>query len=126
MGCLRCEVKECLNAICEGVGVSEVEDGDFEVDFDSQPVWVRCDERTRCVMLFRVLATGASNENALAEAINVFNSRTTVFRSFLEDGCIVLRADLSASPLSTLQVQAALEAFEGQADDLDRAISDAV
>jgi len=124
MGCLRCEVKDCLDALCEGTGVLEADDGDFEVYLGSHPVWVRCDQRTRSVMLFRVLATGVSYEDALAAAINGFNARTTVFRSFFEDGCIVLRADLSGCPLTMIHLQDVLESFEEQAGALDRAISE--
>jgi hypothetical protein len=124
MGCLRCEVKACLDALCEGVGVTEAEDGDFEVDLDALPIWVRCQEQPPAVTLFCTLGADMAFTPEVADAMNTFNRCTRIFRSFFEEGSVVLRADLSASPLSAMQLQFVLESFEQQAEALNRVISD--
>jgi len=119
-------VKSCLDALCEGAGVVEVEGGDVEVYLDAQPTRVRCHEQPRAVTLFCTMGDDLSYTTAVAAALNTYNRCTRVFRAFFEDGCVVLRADLSASPLSTYQIQSVLESFEDQVGALERAISEAL
>jgi hypothetical protein len=124
MGCLRCEVKACLDALCEGRGLTEADDGDFEVDLGELTISVRCIERCRAVTVFGVVYPDLSVHAELDLAIHRFNQCHFNYRAFLEDGALVLRGDYSAAPFDGRHLAAGLAEFELHFDELARAVPD--
>ena len=111
---VRDDVRATLEALCEGVGVTEDSDSDFAVELGDRPRWVRVhgDPVAVAVTIFGAVAEDVPPSEALGEFLNQFSRSYLCFRAFWEDGAIILRADLLAKPFVPAQFQAALEDFE--------------
>lgn len=109
---LRDEVLAVLNALCEGAGVSEDADGDFVVALDDNPLWVRVFSDSEAVCVFGSLATEVPLSPDVREFLRTLCDSYVVFRLVWDDGDIILRADLAATPFVPAQLQRILEDFE--------------
>lgn len=108
---LRDEVFAVLNALCEGAGVSEDDDGDFRVVLNEDPLWVRVFGDTEAVCVFGALATDVPLSPDVREFLRTVCDSFVVFRLVWDDGHIILRADLAATPFVPAQLQRILEDF---------------
>lgn len=97
-------IGEILNALCEGTGVTESDDEDFEVLLDDFPIWVRTYETSPAITLYREIARDVLRSPALSDKVNDENARYIVFRIFWEDGSVFLRADIPAEPVCAGQI----------------------
>ena len=109
---LRDDVLLALNALCEGTGVSEDADGDFRVVLDEDPLWVRVFTDTEAVCVFGSLAAEVPLSPDVREFLRTLCDSFVVFRLVWDDGHIILRADLAATPFVPAQLQRILEDFE--------------
>ncbi|MCX5765614.1 MAG: YbjN domain-containing protein [Gemmatimonadetes bacterium] len=112
------EVLATLNALCEGAGVREDDDGDFRVVLGECTRWVRTIESPAAVYVFGSVATDVPRSAEVDEFLNDRNKSYVVFRALWEDEEIILRADLMAQPFVPGQLQVALEDFEQVAAEL--------
>ena len=111
-------VREILNALCEGTGVTETDNEDFEVLLDEFPIWVRTYETPPAITLYREIAQDVPRSWELSEKVHVENARYIVFRIIWEDDSVFLRADIPAEPICAGQLQHVLETFEAEAEAL--------
>ena len=117
-------VGEILSALCEGTGVTENDDEDFEVLLDEFPIWVRTYETPPAITLYREIARDVTRSPALLDKVNDENARYILFRVFWEDGSVFLRADISGEPIVAGQVQHVLETFDSEAEALAKEFAD--
>jgi len=117
-------VGEILNALCEGTGVTESDDEDFEVLLDDFPIWVRTYETPPAITLYRAIAEDVPCTRALSNKVHDENLRRIVFRIIWENGDVFLRADIPAEPVCAGQLQHVLETFDAEATALAVNLSD--
>lgn len=106
---------EILSVLCEGTGITENDDEDFEVVLDEFPIWVRTYETPPAITVYREIARDVQRSAALLDKVNDENARYILFRVFWEDGSVFLRADIPAEPICSGQLQHVLETFEAEA-----------
>ena len=116
------QVGEILSVLCEGTGVTENDDEDFEVLLDEFPIWVRTYETPPAITVYREIARDVPRSPALLDKVNDENARYILFRVFWEDGSVFLRADIPAEPLFARQLQIVIETFEREAQSLAKAL----
>lgn len=124
MGCLRCEVKACLDALCEGVGVSANNQGDIEVQLSDALLWIRLEDEPAVVTLYRSVPEDVPLGIVTDDPIHAFNASHTIFRAFREIESVVLRADILGEPFAPQHLQSAIEAFDAAMLELVEALSD--
>ena len=117
-------VREILDALCEGTGVTETDDDDFEVLLDEFPIWVRTYETPPAITLYREIADDVPRCPALLEKMHDENARFIVFRIIWEDDSLFLRADVPAAPVCAGQLQHVLETFEVEAEAFAATLKD--
>ncbi len=117
-------IGEILIALCEGTGVTENSDEDFEVMLDEFPIWVRTYETPPAITLYREIARDVTRSPALLDKVNDENARYIVFRVFWEEESVFLRADIPAEPVVAGLLQHVLEMFEAEATALACKLSD--
>lgn len=108
-------VRHVLNALCEGNGVFEWEDHDFEIWLDSLPLFVRTYESPPAITIYQGVAHSLPQSLELSKLLNSLNTTRYVFRALWEDDCVLLRADIPAEPFSPSHLQLILETFEAEA-----------
>ena len=117
-------VRHVLNSLCEGIGVIEWEDHDFEIWLDSLPLFVRTYESPPAIAVYQGVAHSLTQSLELSKLLNHRNATYCVFRALWEDDCVYLRADIPAEPFSARQLQFILEGFEAEAEALAVDLSD--
>lgn len=117
-------VRHALNSLCEGNGVIECEDRDFEIWLDSLPLFVRTYESPPAVTVYQGVAPGLRQSLDLSKLLNRRNATHCVFRALWEDDCVLLRADIPAEPFSPGHLQHIIESFKIEADALAQELAD--
>jgi hypothetical protein len=115
---LRDEVREVLNTLCEGSGVTEDGDTDFQVHLHAEPIWVRVFESLGLVCVFRSVATDVPRSPSVDAFLADTCKELIVFRALWDEGDIILRADLAAAPFCPRQFQRVLDDFGNAAEEL--------
>lgn len=108
-------VSEILNALCEGRGVTETDNKDFEVLLDDFPIFVRTHETPPAITLYREIAGDLPRTQALSDKVHDENARYIVFRIIWEEHSVFLRADIPGQPVCAGQIQHLLETFDAEA-----------
>jgi hypothetical protein len=120
----REQLRSILDALCEGTGVREFNDEDFEVSLDEYPIFVRALDQPPAVMMYREVADKLPCSPAIARMLNEHNATHILFRGTWEDESIFIRADIPADPLVAEQLQLVLESFEKETELLAAKLED--
>ena len=124
LSAMRVQVRSILDALCEGTGVREFNEEDFEVSLDEYPIFVRALEQPPAVMMYREVADELPCSAAMTRMLNEHNATHILFRGTWEDKSVFIRADIPAEPLVAGQLQLVLESFEKETELLAAKLED--
>ena len=121
---IREQVGTILYDLCEDTGITEMDDGDFEVQLNDCPVFVRAYESPPAISLYREVAEDVQLSEALTARLHDENARYRVDRVFWEDGSLFPRADIPSAPVVPEQLQHVLENFEAEVQAFRECLAD--